>query len=381
MSGRFSVFVVFALVLAACGGDDDDSTDGDSNESWCALAQRIENSNDELDRSFDASDDALEGAFIEFGALLDDAEGSAPDEISDAVGSAAKGVETFRDLLDDVDFDVFALDENSIAELVAIGEEMSAATDEIEAYNLRQCGIAPSPEDSESSDESPPVDESSPVDESDDDEVIEDPSPPADEADDDEVTFVGDANSDWCVTSRQLDIESDGFDSLDFADAAAVQAAFTEMVGLYQGATQFTPPELENDVEISFSAILAFQEALIAADYDFLLADLSILEDVDGDVEAANDNIELYNEQVCDIPADVDVDADGDGSDFDPNAGTIREQAVAGLVETGFSIEEAECILDRIDITDPNLGTDIDAMAAVFDECGIDLARLAEIGG
>jgi hypothetical protein len=117
---------------------------------------------------------------------------------------------------------------------------------------------------------------------------------------------------------------------------------------------------------------------LIAADYDILNADLSVL-DEDGAGQVATENISTYNEQVCGI-ADDD-DSSDDGSGFETGAGTIREQAVAELVNSGFTQAEAECVFDSFDFTDPDLGSDPSAMIEVFDECGIDLARLAELGG
>jgi hypothetical protein len=216
------------------------------------------------------------------------------------------------------------------------------------------------------------------------DEIVEDPSVDDDQATGIVVTYVGDSNSDWCVASRQLDIESDRLDSLDFTDPVAMEAAFTDLIGMYEGAVPLAPPELKDYVSISISELLTLQAVLVAVDYNFVNADLSALDDLGGIVQNANDNIELYNEQVCGTPAGVDsgetvLGADNGG--FDPGAGTIRDQAVAEFVNSGFTEQEASCIFDNLDFTDPAVGDDTNAIVAVFDLCAIDLARLAELGG
>ena len=379
MRKRVSLFLVPALVLAACGGGDDDAA-GASGDDWCTQALRIEASSERYDDAFDEGGTTLGEALDEFTSLLDDAKGSAPDEISDAVDTAADGIGRFNELLSDADYDVFALDESAFDELDAMGEEMDAATDQIDAYNARECGI---PADSDDSDEN--ADEA----QAPDDEVAADE--PAEEindeaATDEGATFSGDPNSQWCVTNRELDELDDDFENLFLAEPEVVESKLTEMIGLYEAASSLAPPELAGDVAVSLASIKQLEAALIAADYDILNADLSVLEE-DGAGQVASQNIEAYNEQVCGIPADGDDQTDSatdDGASdggFDPAAGTIREQTVNELVRTGFTQAEAECIIDKIDFTDPDLGSDPSTMLIVFDECGIDLARLAELGG
>ena len=384
MRVRLSVLMVSTVALASCGGGDDSSAGGDSADSWCALAQRIEDSNDDVDAAFELGDEAIRAAFEEFGSLLDDAKSSAPDEIRTAVETSSEGVEKFADLLDEVDYDVSQLTEEAYAELDEMGDELDAATDQIEVYNLRECGIAPSSDSDDSASDEPSAEEPSA------DEVTEEPPLDDDAADDesiaDEATFVGDPNSDWCVAARDLDVRSDALDDLDFTDPAAIEAAFTEMITLYEGAVGLAPPELEDAVELSFSEILEFEAALKTAGYDILNADLSALEDAGDAAQAANDEIDLYNEQVCGIAADDDDPIndlgadDGDGG-FDPGAGTIREQTIAALVAQGFTEDESACIFDNFDFSDPDAVGDEGSLIAMFEMCGIDLARLAELGG
>ena len=398
MSKRVSVLVVAALVLAACGGGDDDASDGTgSTDAWCALAQQIEDQSVEVDGLLDAGGADFSQAMGEFGTLLDQAVAAAPDEIRDAITTIADGTAKFSDLIGDGDD--AALDEAALAELEAVSDEMASATEQIEAYNLRECDISPGSGsgDSASSEQASTID-------SEDDEVastaaqdnvedgtvddgtVDDRTGDDQTGDDDgaqAVVFEGDADSDWCVAARDVEAASDRFEVIGFGDPEQVEETMGEMLELFEFAKPFAPSELAADVEISFEAFQDVAAALRAADYDFINADLSGLDDLDGSIEAANDRIEQYNVQVCGFdPAGLDdVDAGDDGPGFDPAAGTIREQVIAELVSQGFTAAEAECLFDKIDFDDPELFADTEALIALFSECGIGIERLAELGG
>ncbi len=371
------------LVLAACGGGGDGSADGAASDTWCATAQQIEDSSERYDAAFDDGGQSLGEALGEFTSLLNDAKGSAPSEISEAVETAADGIAQFDELLGDVDYDVFELDESDFAELEEMGDEMDAATDKIEAYNLKECGIGSA--DGSSDEPAEPDDQAAEPavvddDMAEDEAIIDEVVPDDDMADADDVTFSGDSNSQWCVANRELDVVSDEFNDLFLAEPEALEAKLTEMLGLVEAAASIVPPELAGDVALSLTAMRQLETALIAADYDILNADLSVL-DEDAAGQVANDNIEAYNEQVCGIIDDDDDSTDDDDDDgFQAGAGTIRDQAVAELVDSGFTQPEAECVFDNIDFADPELGNDPNAMFTVFDDCGIDLTRLSELG-
>jgi hypothetical protein len=65
---------------------------------------------------------------------------------------------------------------------------------------------------------------------------------------------------------------------------------------------------------------------------------------------------------------------------FDPDS-PLRQQFLAYLVTCGFTEPEAACLFDHLDFTDPAVaGGEPDAMAPAFEECRIDVERLAEIG-
>jgi hypothetical protein len=200
----------------------------------------------------------------------------------------------------------------------------------------------------------------------------------------DTPVFTGDANSPWCSAAKDVQAASDLLDGVDFTDPDAVKAAFDEMGARMQAALPEAPDAIRADVEISAEAFQQLRDALAAVDYDFINADLSVLDERSAELGPANDNIDAYNEQVCGIVSNPGA-TDGGSSDtpnsFDPSAGTVRDQAVAALVQQGFTQTEAECLFDNIDFTDPEIASDPSKIVPVFDTCGIDLARLAELGG
>ena len=149
------------------------------------------------------------------------------------------------------------------------------------------------------------------------------------------------------------------------------------------------PPEIAEAVSTSYEGVVRLDTELAAVEYDFLRADLSAIEELDAEMDLASEQISTYNDSVCGIPADdagADATAGGEtsgGNDdsFDPTAGSIRDQTIAQLTASGFTEEEAGCMFDNIDLTDPTLGTDMSVIVEVFEVCGIDVTRLAELGG
>ena len=150
--------MVGALVLAggACGGDDDvDVTDdaaatsdasddgGDSGDDggsgggeWCDVARDVEAQFDEFDDIDFTDPESIEDAFQQMIDGVEDAADSAPDEIEDDLRLTVDGFEELFEALQDVDFEFLELDQS-----VLENPELEAASDRIEAYNERECGI------------------------------------------------------------------------------------------------------------------------------------------------------------------------------------------------------------------------------------------------
>lgn len=210
---------------------------------------------------------------------------------------------------------------------------------------------------------------------------------------------VAGTGSSWCDLMRELD-SSDPFEDLDNAalpTAADLEAAFELTASLLDDVRSAAPSEISSDVNVFADA---FEDAISLfgeADYDFLNIDPSderFLALDSAEVAAANANVEAYNETECGIAADSGsgVDdgpdttiggADDGDDDLDiPGEGTIGERFVQQLTDNGFTQTEAECLLDGLAPTlSDGEAPAADNLFAMFEECGIDLARIADIGG
>ena len=59
-----------------------------------------------------------------------------------------------------------------------------------------------------------------------------------------------------------------------------------------------------------------------------------------------------------------------------------RDDVVEQLESVGFTSDEANCLADNLDFADSRIqSVDIGAMLDLFEPCGIDESRLAELGG
>ena len=126
------MLVPLALAGGACGGDDD----GDGGGEWCDLARDLES--ETVFGSIDVEDpDSVETAYREIVEILGNAVDSAPDEIKADVQTVLDSTEELLAALEDVDFDFAALDESVLGDL-----ETVEASDRIEEYGERVCGIA-----------------------------------------------------------------------------------------------------------------------------------------------------------------------------------------------------------------------------------------------
>jgi hypothetical protein len=126
--------MVAAIALAggACGGDDDAAGSGE----WCDLARDLESNTlfDEIDVD---DPESVESAYRGVVDILDDAADSAPDEIKADVETVLASTEELVEALEDVDFDFTAIDESVLGDLETVD-----ASDRIEEYGERVCGIA-----------------------------------------------------------------------------------------------------------------------------------------------------------------------------------------------------------------------------------------------
>lgn len=189
-----------------------------------------------------------------------------------------------------------------------------------------------------------------------------------------------DADSAWCDVARDIEERSDALDEAQTLEREQLREAYDEFVSALDDVRGDAPDEIREDVEVAADAAQEFFDALDDVDFNILDLDLSSLQDVTTDLEAAGDRIEEYNERVCGIPADDEDTASAD-TIFDPGEGTVREQIIEQFVSSGFTEEEAECLADNIDFNDPAFSEgDVGAMMELFETCGLDMERLTELG-
>ena len=115
------------LLATACGDDSASAAD------WCDFAQEVE---DQLDTAADNQDP---GGYRQAAQLIEDARDSAPPEIREAVDTSAEGFNAIVEALDANDDNLLAAFDDVSAELDL--DELSAAGDQIEAFNEAECGI------------------------------------------------------------------------------------------------------------------------------------------------------------------------------------------------------------------------------------------------
>jgi hypothetical protein len=198
----------------------------------------------------------------------------------------------------------------------------------------------------------------------------------------------------WCDFAEESDVVDDVFDSLG-ADPSQVESGLKQVEGFVQQLPDEAPEEIADDAKVLADGTQLLIDAFADADYQLLDADLSFMSDseLEAQLDEASDNIDAYTERECGrpfgdnsdsdaAPTDGEGEADTEGTDdFDPGDGTLREQLIVQFESIGLSNSEASCIADNLDFGDPAVQSgDIGAMIGVFEECGIGLDRLAELG-
>lgn len=202
----------------------------------------------------------------------------------------------------------------------------------------------------------------------------------------DEPSFEGDGDSDWCRFATEIGSTEDELDAeeFDFTDPDALRETYGRFRDQIEGARDAVPDEIEDDFALVAESFVAFDDALAAVDYNFLALDQTVLAEFDtAELAEASNNIDLYNEQVCGIPADSlqeiptdDGSTDGGATDEPLPTGTVLDSIVAALVSIGLTEEQATCLVDALGpdalAGDPASPAYLDA----FTECDIDPATL-----
>ncbi|MEM9608658.1 MAG: hypothetical protein AAGA99_14635 [Actinomycetota bacterium] len=193
----------------------------------------------------------------------------------------------------------------------------------------------------------------------------------------------GGSLEDWCGLANEFDSVGDSFDAIDPTDPDAVRDVFEQADDALGRIRSAAPDAISDDVNTFVDAFGELSSAIADADYNLFDADLSVIEEAGDRVDTASASIEAFNQSECGIEGDSDDESDddsGDDSDFDPAAGTLREQLVDTFIQQGFTPDEASCIAENADLG-AVAGGDTASLLEVFESCGIDLSRLAELGG
>lgn len=207
--------------------------------------------------------------------------------------------------------------------------------------------------------------------------------------DDDSGEAGGGTPEEWCAA---LDLGAEGdavMEGLTASSPEQVEAGMQRMEQIVDDLEAAAPPEIADDVSFLASYTRDISSALADADYVLFDTDLSAFADQEQQLDEVQASIDEYTVQECGQPFGDDDSADASTSgddaesgDFDPEAGTIREQLVTQFVTIGFTQDEAECIADGVDPTDADvLSGDEQAIIALFEACDIPPSRLAELGG
>ena len=223
------------------------------------------------------------------------------------------------------------------------------------------------------------------------------------DSEDDETSSsadTGDGGGDWCVRALELDDRLEVLDDADIPTADLLRESFENADSLFDDLLDNPPAEIRGDVETSVEGFRLLVDALEDADFNFLNVDLRAFDTLDDPkYDEAGDNIQQYLEDECGLEPDDDDDSiddfadptDGDDSDDGddlldtdlPEGGTIRDVMIDSLESSGFSADEAGCLADQLgdDLSAFSNPDDPSAILGLFDQCNIDLARLAELGG
>ena len=192
-----------------------------------------------------------------------------------------------------------------------------------------------------------------------------------------------DAFADWCDVARDVEALSAEGDALDFTDPTAVESFLGRLVPALEEAATVAPDAIADDVGTSAELAVELRDALAETDYDMLTADLSVIDDRGDERDAATAAIDEFNAEHCGIPIDDPAgDSGDDASDDDVSFadGSLRDQFIRQLVDTGFTLQEAACIFGELDFSATDSFDDPAVLGPVFETCGIGVDRLEEIG-
>jgi hypothetical protein len=201
--------------------------------------------------------------------------------------------------------------------------------------------------------------------------------------DDDGGGDAADGDSEWCAVAQEVEDQDELLSDVDFTDPEAMRGAFDDATELMDDAVDVAPDEIADDVEATSEAFAEYRELLADADFDIMDVDTAEFENIGADIEAATDRITDYNERVCGI-ASEDTTETSDATDTTdaasemtlPEGGTLNDTLVQQFTAMGMTEEQAQCLVDTIDMQEFAESQDTTMLIEAFEECGIDPTTL-----
>jgi hypothetical protein len=216
----------------------------------------------------------------------------------------------------------------------------------------------------------------------------------ADSGDEDDDSGGNSGGSEWCDLARDLESNS-AIDDVVSNDPDAIENAFEEMIDLAEEAADSAPDEIKDDVELLVDETKRLVEELRDVDFDFTALDESVVENPEA--TAAGERLDAYLARECgfddnivdtgdtvdlgDLGDTLDTLDLGDIEDLGDISGTdeetARQQLVSVFTLIGMTEEQANCVIDSIDLAELGNAENVDPSVYfdLFDDCGFDLTN------
>ncbi len=196
-------------------------------------------------------------------------------------------------------------------------------------------------------------------------------------------TSVSTAGSFCELAEEREEAETEFFETSDLLDPGQLQEAFDLNRDLLERAIDLAPDELEADLELVQADLQNTYDFLDEAEWDFTVAFGADIEELPG-AEEAGQRVDDYIRENCGLDPDANDPTDAQIGEQLEESGRSADLVREALVQAGFSEDQASCLAERIsfeEFTAAGSGTVPDQLLARFEECGVDLGTLAELGG
>ncbi len=160
----------------------------------------------------------------------------------------------------------------------------------------------------------------------------------------------------YCANISEIDSR---FDAADFSDPVALEEALTFQIDTMNSTT--IPPAIQDDIATMLSVSDDYYQILETVDFDLFAVEdeIASLFDEPG-VEAAGQNLDVFESEHCPLTLDEDIEIDDnplgltESDVLDLLQDPVGRAGIAeGILEsTSMTLEQANCFLDE---TDPNV--------------------------